>query len=97
MNEKKSQHFLPAMHILIKGNVQGVCFRITTKHLADQLGIKGYVRNLSNGCVEICVTSGDAQKLIKQLEQEPPPIRIDGIETRKISLSDRYSSFEIKQ
>lgn len=37
----------------IEGKVQGVFFRETTKKVADELGIKGYVKNLDDGSVEI--------------------------------------------
>ncbi len=39
--------------IIITGRVQGVGFRFYVKHIADQLEIKGYVRNLPNGNIEI--------------------------------------------
>jgi acylphosphatase len=37
------------------GRVQGVGFRYTAQHLADQAGVTGYVRNLPNGEVELVV------------------------------------------
>lgn len=83
-------------HLTIKGVVQGVCFRKITKRHADQLGIKGYVCNLRNGDVEICITSGNAEELLKCLKQEPPPIHIHSIERTDRPLSNSYPSFEIK-
>ncbi len=41
------------VHILYHGFVQGVGFRFTAQHLANKLGVKGWVKNLSNGSVEI--------------------------------------------
>lgn len=41
------------IHILVSGKVQGVYFRASTKVIADFLGIKGWVKNLSDGSVEI--------------------------------------------
>lgn len=40
-------------NIRITGNVQGVGFRETTKYVADQSGIKGFVRNEADGSVYI--------------------------------------------
>jgi len=40
-------------HIVISGMVQGVGFRYFVHHHASQLGLTGWVRNLSNGDVEI--------------------------------------------
>ena len=39
--------------IQVYGRVQGVFFRASTKEKADELGIKGWVRNESNGSVLI--------------------------------------------
>ncbi len=64
------------IHLIVKGAVQGVFFRAATKRHADNLGIKGYVRNSSNGTVEICITSGDATQLIALLKEEPLPLLI---------------------
>lgn len=40
-------------NITVKGEVQGVYFRLTTKAVADQLGVKGFVTNLPDGSVYI--------------------------------------------
>jgi acylphosphatase len=50
MSEKKI-----CMHCLVKGRVQGVGFRGATKRQALRLGVSGWVRNLSDGRVEILV------------------------------------------
>lgn len=39
------------LNISIAGKVQGVTFRETTKYVADQSGIKGFVRNEPDGSV----------------------------------------------
>ena len=40
-------------HIIISGYVQGVFFRHNTKTKARKLGLKGFVKNLPNGDVEV--------------------------------------------
>lgn len=47
-----------AVRITIKGGVQGVSFREFVKENAFKLGIKGFVRNLENGNVEV-IAEGD--------------------------------------
>lgn len=42
-----------ALRIKVTGKVQGVFFRASTKEKADQLGIKGWVRNEPDGSVLI--------------------------------------------
>ena len=45
------------LKIIISGRVQGVFFRRFAKINAERLGIKGYVKNLSDGNVEINASS----------------------------------------
>lgn len=42
-----------AKHILFSGQVQGVGFRYTANRIARQYGLTGFVRNLSDGDVEM--------------------------------------------
>ena len=53
------------MHCYISGRVQGVCFRMYTEQQAQLLGLRGWVRNLPDGRVEV-KASGDEEQL-KQL------------------------------
>jgi acylphosphatase len=53
---------MPTVHLLIKGKVQGVFYRATARDMAEELGIKGWVRNTEEGHVE-AVASGPQEKL----------------------------------
>jgi acylphosphatase len=39
-------------HVYVSGNVQGVYFRATTRDVAREHGVDGWVRNLDDGRVE---------------------------------------------
>ena len=59
-------------HIFYFGTVQGVGFRYTAQHVALHLGLKGWVRNLKNGSVEI-LAEGETksiEELQKNLEKQ---------------------------
>ena len=47
------------LDIIITGKVQGVGFRFSTKAVADQLGVKGFIKNESNGNVVIAAEGDD--------------------------------------
>ncbi|MGK6350639.1 acylphosphatase [Parapedobacter sp. DT-150] len=42
---------LKHLNITVEGKVQGVFFRLTTKAVADQLGVKGTAQNMPDGSV----------------------------------------------
>lgn len=54
------------IHAWVSGRVQGVWFRQTTLDEADRRGLRGWVRNLDDGRVEVKVC-GD-EKAVCQLE-----------------------------
>ncbi|MCK5046737.1 MAG: acylphosphatase [Candidatus Heimdallarchaeota archaeon] len=55
------------VEIVVKGLVQGVSFRVYTRRKASSLGLTGYVRNLSNGDVEV-VAEGKRNQLLQLIK-----------------------------
>jgi acylphosphatase len=51
-----------SMRLYLTGTVQGIFFRQFVKENADKNGVKGYVRNLEDGRVEIFL-EGDMEKV----------------------------------
>ncbi|PWC11538.1 acylphosphatase [Brenneria corticis] len=58
----------------VYGVVQGVGFRYSTQHRAAQLGLSGYVRNSSDGSVEViaCGEHQAVEQLVEWLKQGGP-------------------------
>ncbi len=50
-----------ARKTIFSGNVQGVGFRATTRHLANGFTVAGTVKNLDNGDVEVLCEGDDAE------------------------------------
>jgi len=62
-----------ARRFTIKGRVQGVFFRDSTRRVAESLGITGYARNLPDGDVEVfaCGELSAISELAAWLEDGP--------------------------
>ena len=79
-------------HLEVCGVVQGVGFRWFTVQAARRGGIRGWVRNRKDGCVEIAA-SGEASALdhfLKEVKQGPPAALVRSV--RELSL-DALDSF----
>lgn len=84
--------------IHVSGKVQGVFFRATTKTQADQLAIKGFVQNLSDGRVYV-EAEGEADTLRKFViwcQTGPLGARVDRVDVKEGELKN-FSAFEIKR
>ena len=68
--------------IQVYGIVQGVFFRANTRDFAQKLGLKGTVRNVRDGSVEI-IAEGEEEDLIKLVSYAkvgPPSAKVYNIE-----------------
>ena len=66
----------------IKGRVQGVFFRDSTRRVAERLLITGHAINLANGDVEVvCYGEDEALDELEQwLNEGPPMSRVAAVE-----------------
>ena len=77
-------------YIIFKGRVQGVGFRFTAQRIATNLGLTGWVRNLSNGVV-YCEVQGDPNKInlfLRNLMKNDRWIRIEDYSVKQIPVSN---------
>lgn len=85
---------------IISGKVQGVGFRMYTQTQAEQLGVVGFVQNLSDGTVRIVAAGEDdrVNALINWAKSGSPPAKVDNleIETREYQ-SEEFDRFEIRR
>ena len=61
MPDQSSLGVTASVQVFYEGNVQGVGFRYTVKHIAKGFDITGSVRNLRDGRVELLVTGNVAE------------------------------------
>jgi acylphosphatase len=86
------------IHLFIKGKVQGVFFRARTKKQADSLGLKGWVRNLSDGSVEAVFegTEENIEKVIEWCKEGPTGAIVTSIEAQPEEPTGEFKSFGIR-
>jgi acylphosphatase len=65
----------------IKGRVQGVCFRDSTRERAAELGVRGWVKNLPDGDVQALAEGPRAQvdQLVAWCRRGPPAARVEQV------------------
>ena len=87
---------MKTIRLTIKGKVQGVFYRATAKDIADQLGIKGWVKNLPDRNVEIRATASEEflQKFIDWSKKGPPKAKVDEVIVEELSLEE-FNGFRI--
>ncbi len=85
------------LHAIARGRVQGVGFRATTRHYALQLGLKGTVKNLPDGAVEIRVQGPkeSIERLLLKLKHESRPAHVDRFETNYLAIEKIFEDFKI--
>lgn len=70
-----------ARRFVVKGRVQGVFFRDSTRRVAQSLGLTGHALNLPDGDVEV-LACGDAEaiaRLESWLHDGPPLSRVTAV------------------
>ena len=74
---------MKSVRVIVTGRVQGVWYRAWTCEQATSLGLRGWVRNRYDGCVEavFCGEPEDIDRMIDACRQGPPLARVENLET----------------
>ena len=86
------------MHLIIRGRVQGVFFRVKTQELARSLGLTGWVRNRADDSVEL-VARGPAEKLAifrDWARRGPPGAEVESVDESEDAEMGELSGFQIR-
>lgn len=75
-------------HYLVSGRVQGVSYRARTAAKAQELGLTGWVRNLSDGRVELIARGPDSQLSVLEawLWQGPAQAAVTQVTVRAVDV-----------
>ena len=84
------------LKVSFSGRVQGVGFRWTTKKMADAFEVTGYVKNMTDGTVEMMVEGdrSEAQRFLSSLRRHMADY-IENCEVTELSDPKRHSHFTI--
>lgn len=84
--------------IKIYGRVQGVFFRYTAKQKADELGIRGFARNLDDGSVEIIAQAEEENlnQFIEWVKTGPDLAKVEKIKVSHGTSQEEFSDFRIE-
>ena len=84
--------------VIIHGLVQGVFYRAFVEEHAQRLGLKGYVRNLPSGVVEV-MAEGErerVEKLLERLKMGPPAAIVDRVDISWFEYTGDHSGFRVR-
>lgn len=89
---------MTARRAVVFGIVQGVGFRFFAERTARALGVRGWVRNRSDGAVET-VAEGDEQAVgeyLARLKRGPMGARVDDVVVEEAS-AEGLAVFEVRR
>ncbi len=92
MNKKRT------VHVIIRGKVQGVFFRMETLRAAERIGVNGWVMNRPDGSVE-ALFEGDTENvdaLLKWCRKGPPAADVAEVAVEERPYTGEYSDFTIR-
>jgi acylphosphatase len=85
-------------HVSVYGAVQGVGFRFFVRQAARRAQLSGWVRNRTDGSVELEVDGPDADvdAFLQTVQHGPPLARVQRVETLPPGSDPLPSPFEIR-
>jgi acylphosphatase len=98
LSTAKTKGMKARAHVFVSGRVQGVLFRSETKHEAESLDVKGWVRNLSDGRVE-AVFEGDEEAVKVMIEfcrRGPLGATVADVALKWENYTGKFDDFNIK-
>ncbi len=88
---------MKTIQINVTGRVQGVCFRAATLKQAEKLAVMGFVKNNTDGSVEIVAQAEQVilDKLVAWCYKGSIMAKVTDVTVIDIIISDQLASFEI--
>jgi acylphosphatase len=89
---------MKAVHVFVSGSVQGVGYRQGCRQMARSLDLVGWVRNLSDGRVEIFAQGPDegVNQILEWVWAGPAGARVAGVESDVLAPDATLTDFFIQ-
>ena len=86
-----------SVHAIIRGRVQGVCFRAETRKAALHHSVEGWVKNRPDGTVEALFegAEADVKSVLNWCEKGPSLSRVDQVDVAYNESITGVDGFEI--
>ena len=85
-------------HLIISARVQGVFYRASCQEVAESYSLKGYVKNLPTGQVEV-LAQGEKEKIEKLIEwckKGPPGARVSDVRIEWEEVKEIFNTFDVR-
>lgn len=85
------------MQCVVKGRVQGVAYRVYAQDAADELGITGWVQNISDGTVLVCAQGAPAllKEYVEYLHEGSLRAEVEAVSVEWGSVAKQFDDFSI--
>lgn len=85
------------VQLIVRGRVQGVFYRAGAQREAKRLGLTGWVKNRTDGSVEVVVEGEEdpVKDFLGWAQHGPSTARVDHVETRWRSYTGEFPDFRI--
>jgi acylphosphatase len=87
-----------AVQLIVRGRVQGVYFRASAQRECRRLGATGWVKNRSDGNVEMLVEGDEnvIRDVMAWAQRGPSASRVEYVDVRWKSYTGEFDDFEIR-
>lgn len=85
-------------YLKLTGRVQGVAFRYYARSMASRLGVKGWIRNMINGDVEVMIEGNkeSVNRMIEWCKEGPRMAYVEDVTLSWLPYSGEFLDFNIK-
>ena len=88
---------MPTVHLIIKGKVQHVFYRVSAKDEAEKLGLTGWIKNTPEGNVEVMASGSreNIDRFIAWCWKGPSRAQVKSIMINEMDADRQFDEFKV--